>query len=114
MEKNDNFIIQLRKGVFDLAILSLISKQPMYGYEITSALQDIPVFHIPNGSIYPILNRITKNNWAISYWEESGDGPKRKYYRITDEGREILHNRLDDYDAVYQALMLLAKGEDKK
>ncbi len=47
MEKNDNFIIQLRKGVFDLAILSLISKQPMYGYEITSALQDIPVFHIP-------------------------------------------------------------------
>lgn len=56
MEKNDNFIIQLRKGVFDLAILSLISKQPMYGYEITSALQDIPVFHIPNGSIYPILN----------------------------------------------------------
>ena len=40
--------------------MSLISKQPMYGYEITSALQDIPVFHIPNGSIYPILNRITK------------------------------------------------------
>lgn len=114
MEKNDNFIIQLRKGVFDLAILSLISKQPMYGYEITNALQDIPVFHIPNGSIYPILNRITKNNWAVSYWEESGDGPKRKYYRITDEGREILNSRLHDYEAVYQALMLLAKGENKK
>ena len=40
--------------------MSLISKQPMYGYEITSSLQAIPVFHIPNGSIYPILNRITK------------------------------------------------------
>lgn len=89
MEKNDNFIIQLRKGVFDLAILSLISKQPMYGYEITSALQDIPVFHIPNGSIYPILNRITKNNWAISYWEESGDGPKENTIELQMKGEKF-------------------------
>ena len=76
--KNDNFIIQLRKGVFDLAILSLISKQPMYGYEITSALQDIPVFHIPNGSIYPILNRITKIIGLFPIGKSLVMGSKRK------------------------------------
>lgn len=69
--------------------MSLISKQPMYGYEITSALQNIPVFHIPNGSIYPILNRITKNNWAISYWEESGDGPKENTIKLQMKGEKF-------------------------
>ena len=86
----------------------------MYGYEITSALQEIPVFHIPNGSIYPILNRITKTIGLFPIGKSLVMAQKeKKYYRITDEGREILHNRLHDYDAVYQALMLLAKGEDK-
>lgn len=107
MKNKDNWIIQLRKGVFEIAILSLISNRPMYGYEITNSLNQIPIFQIPNGSIYPILNRITKNNWAIAYWEESQDGPKRKYYQITNEGNEILNNRLKDYQTVYNALNVL-------
>ncbi|KXY40033.1 DNA-binding protein [Bacillus cereus] len=108
--KNDKWVVQLRKGVFEVAILSLISKKPMYGYEITSCLKKSTTFQIPNGSIYPILNRITENNWAVSYWEESKDGPKRKYYFITNEGREILINRFEDYEVVYQELQKLKNG----
>ncbi|MFT8319903.1 MAG: PadR family transcriptional regulator [Bacillus sp. (in: firmicutes)] len=113
MENNDNWIIQLRKGVFEIAILSLISQKSMYGYEITNALKKIPIFSIPSGTIYPILSRITKKNWAITYWEESQDGPKRKYYQITNEGNEILHNRLKDYEVVYKALTTLNRRERK-
>lgn len=109
MTNNDNWIIQLRKGVFEIAVLSLISQRPMYGYEITSALKQTPIFQIPNGSIYPILSRITKKSWAFAYWEESQGGPKRKYYQITKEGNEILKNRLTDYEAVYKALTTLKK-----
>ena len=84
----------------------------MYGYEITSSLQAIPVFHIPNGSIYPILNRITKTIGLFPIGKSLVMDQKKilSNYR---RGREILHSRLHDYDAVYQALMLLAKGEDK-
>jgi len=110
--KNDTWIIQLRKGIFELAILSLISIKPMYGYQITSALNKIPSFEISNGSIYPILSRLTKNNWAISFWEEPIDGPRRKYYQITEEGRGILKERIKEYKQIYSALMMLG-GEDK-
>ncbi|SDJ73613.1 PadR family transcriptional regulator [Salimicrobium halophilum] len=112
MDEKDKWVIQLRKGVFEVAVLALISKHPMYGYQITRELKRIPVFEIPNGSIYPILNRITKNEWADVYWEESEDGPKRKYYRITKEGSEVLEYRLRSHKSVYEALMsLLEKGE---
>lgn len=104
MENNDKWIIQIRKGVFEVAILSLLKSEAMYGYEITSELNKIPLFQLPNGSIYPILRRITKNNWATTYWEDSQDGPKRKYYKITEEGIKIVENRMLDYKHVYESL----------
>jgi PadR family transcriptional regulator, regulatory protein PadR len=111
MEKNDNWFIQLRKGVFEVAILSLISKKAKYGYEITSELNKIPAFQLPNGSIYPILGRLTKNGWALSYWEDSIDGPKRKYYEITTKGNDILKERLEGYKTIYDSILSLSKGE---
>lgn len=111
MKTSDKWIIQLRKGIFEIAILSLINHRPMYGYEITNALNKIPVLEIPNGSIYPILNRLTKNNWAISYWEETNEGPKRKYYQITNEGNEILKQRFKGFKEIFIALEKLEKEE---
>ncbi|MEN8648989.1 PadR family transcriptional regulator [Bacillus toyonensis] len=112
MKKNDNWIIQLRKGILEIAILSFINEKPMYGYEITSSLNKIPMFQIPNGSIYPILNRITKNHWVITYWEESNDGPQRKYYQITQEGIEILKQRLQGYEEIYETLLTIGKEKN--
>lgn len=112
MDENDKWVIQLRKGVFEVAVLALISKRPMYGYQITRELKRTSVFEIPNGSIYPILRRITNNKWADVYWEDSEDGPKRKYYRITREGSEVLDYRFRSQKSVYEALVsLLEEGE---
>lgn len=101
---NDAWKVQLRKGIFELLILSLLDKKTMYGYEINLAINNIPEFDIPNGSIYPILQRLTKNEWVTFYWGESDNGPRRKYYQITEEGREVFRNRVDFYDSIYKIL----------
>lgn len=106
----DQWELQLKKGVYELAILLLIRDKAMYGYELTSKLNEIPLFSIANGSIYPILKRMGNNNWIASFWHESAEGPRRKYYQITDEGKQIIEQRMNSYKEFYHALALLYKG----
>jgi PadR family transcriptional regulator PadR len=106
----DKWIVQLRKGVFELAILSLISQRPMYGYEITNDLKRVPIFHLADGAIYPILKRLSKQGWVLSYWEDSEEGPKRKYYQITQEGERILKQRWQHYEQLYDVLRSMVEG----
>ncbi|SDN27597.1 DNA-binding transcriptional regulator, PadR family [Fictibacillus solisalsi] len=106
----DKWIIQLRKGTFELAILSLVSSRSMYGYEISSALKKSPIFFISEGAIYPILKRMTEKNWIEFYWVDSMEGPRRKYYQITEEGRLLLTERMAKYKEIYDALTLLGEG----
>ena len=101
---DDSWKLQLRKGLFEILILSFLDKKPMYGYEINHALNSIPEFQIPNGTIYPILQRLTKNEWAVFYWEESDSGPRRKYYKITEGGREVLKDRVEYYGSIHKIL----------
>lgn len=105
----DKWIIQLRKGVFELAILSLINNRSVYGYELTTNLKKFPMFDLSDGAIYPILKRLTQRNWITFYWAESEGGPKRKYYQITEEGREILSKRWADYKEMYNSLQTIAE-----
>lgn len=114
MEKNsDKWVIQLRKGVFELAILALINQRPMYGYELTSGLKKLPLFNLTDGAIYPILKRLSQDNWIVSYWVDSEGGPKRKYYKITEEGQKILSERWSYYETIYNALYEIVKGGNK-
>lgn len=115
MEKNnlvsDNWIIQLRKGVFELAILSLINQRPMYGYELTIGLKSIPFFDLADGAIYPILKRLAKQDWITFYWENSEEGPRRKYYQITEKGEKIVRQRWDNYETIYNVLKSMTGGK---
>lgn len=106
----DKWIIQLRKGVFELAILLLISKRDMYGYELTVGLKSLPLFELADGAIYPILKRLTQQGWITYYWADSEGGPKRKYYQITKEGEEIIKKRWEDYKSIYNALRNMVGG----
>ncbi|MGW8264429.1 PadR family transcriptional regulator, partial [Bacillus sp. LR--39] len=56
---NDRWIVQFRKGIFELAILSLLRSKPMYGYELTSSLKTTSALALSEGAIYPILKRMT-------------------------------------------------------
>lgn len=78
--------IQFKKGVLELIVLSLISEQDYYGFELASEIsKDI---NISEGTIYPLLKRLKDEQYLETYLQESSGGPPRKYYRCTQAGRE--------------------------
>lgn len=93
---------QFRKGVLEICVLALISKKDMYGYEIVQNISK--VIDVNEGTIYPILRRLTKDQYFETYILESNEGPARKYYKITDMGKnnlDILAKEWKDFvDAV--------------
>ena len=88
--KMENKIKQLRKGVFELVILQVLKKDKYYGYSLIKAITDNCNFDINEGTIYPILSRLAKEEVIESQWVESSKGPPRKYYMITNHGKDIL------------------------
>ena len=86
----ENKIKQLRKGIFELVILQVLKKDKYYGYSLIKAITDNCSFDINEGTIYPILSRLAREELINSQWVESSKGPPRKYYMITNHGKEIL------------------------
>lgn len=77
--------IQFKKGVLELCVLSLLTQKDRYGYELASTITEtIP---IGDGSIYPILRKLAADGQVTTYLRESSEGPPRKYYAITENGR---------------------------
>lgn len=81
---------QFKKGVLEICVLALIHKKDMYGYEIVQNISK--VIEVNEGTIYPLLRRLTKEGYFETYILESNEGPARKYYKITELGRENLIN----------------------
>ncbi|NDW18974.1 PadR family transcriptional regulator [Dysgonomonas sp. 216] len=85
----DNIKAQMRKGILEYCILSILSKGDAYVSSIISELKDSEMI-VVEGTLYPLLTR-QKNQGLLSYrWEESTQGPPRKYYSITDKGNAVL------------------------
>ena len=82
--------IQFKKGVLNLCVLVLFDKQDRYGYELVQKISD--QISISEGSVYPLLRRLTKEGYFTTYLQESTEGPPRKYYKLTDTGREYFMN----------------------
>lgn len=104
---NDNWLMQLKKGSYELAILLLLNSRPMYGYEITQQLKETEELSIAGGAIYPILKRMYNHNLINHYWKESEKGPAKKYYYINNNGIQTLKKRMHTYNNVYHALCSL-------
>ncbi|GAA0861449.1 MAG: PadR family transcriptional regulator [Paeniclostridium sp.] len=81
---------QFKKGVLEICVLALIHKKDMYGYEIVQNISK--VIEVNEGTIYPLLRRLTKEGYFETYILESSEGPARKYYKITELGRDNLIN----------------------
>lgn len=78
--------IQLKKGVMEIVVLSMLRRKDFYGYELVTEISRY--IEMSEGTIYPLLNRFKKDGLVDTYLAESHNGPPRKYYRITDTGRE--------------------------
>jgi PadR family transcriptional regulator PadR len=80
---------QLLKGVLDGCILAIIDQEEVYGYELSKKLEQVGL-DISEGTIYPVLLRLQKNGYVIGEMRASDSGPNRKYYSITQKGKEVL------------------------
>lgn len=87
--------IQFKKGVLELCVLALLDKQDRYGYELVQKISDR--IAISEGSVYPLLRRLKKEEYFTTYLQESKEGPSRKYYRLTDKGRDYLHQLIKEW-----------------
>ena len=90
METNvENVRSQMRKGVLEYCILSILDKQEAYASSIIETLKSAGLI-VVEGTLYPLLIRL-KNQGSLTYrWEESPQGPPRKYYGISEDGRALL------------------------
>lgn len=98
---------QMLKGMLEGCILKIISTKQAYGYEISEELTKYGFGKISDGTIYPILLRLEKNNYIIVEYKKSPSGPKRKYFSITDSGMNELKSFLESWEKLSSAINVL-------
>ncbi len=105
----DNIKAQMRKGILEYCILIILSKEDAYASSIIMQLKESQMI-VVEGTLYPLLTR-QKNQGLLAYrWEESTQGPPRKYYSITEKGRQVLI----ELDAVWNELVDTIKSIQSK
>jgi len=86
-EPSDKWEVQVRKGSLELAILAVLWPGRLYGLEILRRLAEGSALIVPEGTVYPLLNRLKTEGLLASEWVEADAGHPRKYYKLTASGR---------------------------
>lgn len=102
--EDDQWVIQLRKGALELCMLALLAGQERYGYQLAQGLSDSAGLVVSEGTVYPLLSRLQREGLVESNWRESPNGPPRKYYRLTDGGRQVLESKTRAWDQFNQSV----------
>jgi len=95
----DNWHEQLRRGALDLAILASVAPEPRYGLEIIRRLEEFTDLVVTEGTIYPILARLTREHLLDARWTTGESSHPRKYYRLTSQGRRTLDDMIGNWRA---------------
>ncbi|MDB4984453.1 MAG: transcriptional regulator, PadR-like family [Patescibacteria group bacterium] len=95
IEKKD----AMRKGLLELAILHVIARKPVYAADILGALSQTE-FSTQEGTLYPLLSKIGREDLVKYEWKESESGPPRKYYELTTKGRAQLSDMRAYWDLI--------------
>ena len=90
MAENQTLITQMRKGAMEYCVLALLAGRQRYGYELVQALSRVDGMLVTEGTVYPILSRLKRDGLVSTEWQESTEGPPRKYYRLTHQGEAAL------------------------
>ncbi|MFS0782016.1 PadR family transcriptional regulator [Bacillus sp. 1P06AnD] len=103
---------QLLKGVLDACVMAVIKEEPVYGYELSRKLKSVGLPSISEGTIYPILLRLQKKQWITSELRPSPSGPDRKYYDLTERGRDELENLSEEWCLIAAPVSKLLRREE--
>ena len=111
--KIENTKAQMRTGVLEFCILSILEGGESYTSEILTQLKDAKLL-VVEGTIYPLLTRL-KNAGLLTYrWEESTSGPPRKYYGLTETGKIFLKGLNSTWGDLVKAVNLITKNNKTK
>ncbi len=86
-------------GTVDMLILDVVSRGPTYGYQIAQSVlsQSKGYFELKEGSLYPALHRMERQKLLRSYWVDTDEGRRRKFYELTPAGRKALKDRREEW-----------------
>ena len=102
-----------KRGTVELAVLSVLQKEEMYGYQIVQKIKELSggKFVFPLGTLYPVLYRFVENGY-VSDRDEIINGRLRKYYRLEDGGRDYYRTLLEEYRRTAEGLERIVKGSE--
>jgi PadR family transcriptional regulator PadR len=103
----ENWTVQVRKGLLEVAVLAALAREERYGLELLRRLEQVPGLEVQEGTLYPLLSRLRLQGLVRTRLEESSEGPARKYYALTREGRRALDQMRSYVDALTQGLARL-------
>lgn len=105
----ENAKAQMRKGVLEFCILSILSEKDAYASDIINKLKEAKLI-VVEGTLYPLLTR-QKNAGLLNYrWEESTQGPPRKYYSLTENGKNALNELNKSWKELVDAVDSISKN----
>ena len=106
----DGLVTQMRKGALEYCVLGLLTGRSRYAFELIEALGNTGML-TSEGTIYPLLSRLRRDGLVETEWRESNDGPPRRYYRLTTDGKRALKGFRDEW-ATFRAAVdaILEKG----
>lgn len=102
----------LLPGTLDMLILRVLTLGSLHGYGIAQHIEQSSdgVLTVPQGSLYPALERLLKKGWATAKWDTSPTGRPARYYTITSSGRRRLDSKVADYERVTGAIGRVMSG----
>ena len=113
MSNLDNTQAQMRRGVLEFCILSILSHKEVYSSDIIGKMKEAKLI-VVEGTLYPLLTRL-KNAGLLSYrWEESPSGPPRKYYSLTPLGEKFLEELTNTWNELVTAVSQTTRKPSQK
>ena len=106
----DNWTVQVRKGLLEVCILNALVEKERYGDDLVKTLVGIPGLGVTEGTLYPLLSRLRVQGLITARLEESSEGPARKYYSLTKEGRKAMAAMNDYLELLNEGARTLRAG----
>lgn len=114
IKRLQDFKKQFKKGVIELTILKLLYEEDQYGYSIIKQISERSKHNIEikDGTLYPILYRLEDKKYILNYWktDDTSRSKPRKYYKITEEGKNRYEEMLKDYLEINEGVKMILKS----
>jgi PadR family transcriptional regulator, regulatory protein PadR len=109
-----NVISQLRRGTVEYCVLALLRDGERYGFELVRELSAVDGLVTSEGTIYPLLTRLRKEQLVTTFWRESESGPPRRYYRLTDAGLTALGDFTTEWSRFRDSVDTILRGKGRR